>query len=134
MSTNYEGKLNQLKTLSVSEIVNKIQDSSMLPASLIVLKSKKELSDHILKQPYFPNGFESWHETHFEVVQYLISTQDVEGSISNTTSEQIGTGGMYELAKELTDLFEERYKGREWDGDYMDTIEQFLDDENKTRR
>jgi hypothetical protein len=37
---------------------------------------------------------------------------------------------MYELAEELTDRFEKMHEGYEWDGDYFDTIEEFMDDMN----
>ena len=40
-------------------------------------------------------------------------------------SEQ-GHGGLYELAEELTDEFELLNKGRVWDGEFFDEIEEFL--------
>ena len=40
-----------------------------------------------------------------------------------------GTGGIMEYSKELTQVFEEMYKDRVWDGDWPDTIEEYL--ENK---
>ena len=40
-----------------------------------------------------------------------------------------GAGGFYELAQELTDKFEMLNKDREWDGDFWDEIEQFLESE-----
>ena len=43
--------------------------------------------------------------------------------------EAQGRGGLYELAKELTDKFENKYKGKEWDGEFFDTINEFLEEE-----
>lgn len=68
----------------------------------------------------FPNGFDNWHETHFEVCTAI-------GDIVGRTIEEQGTGGLYELAKALTDEFEAMNTGREWYGDYFDEIEDFLD-------
>jgi hypothetical protein len=79
-----------------------------------------------MKQKNFPNGFENWHETHFVIVHHLTETQDYSGSLSNRTREAAGMGGLMELSATLTDQFEQMYKGREWDGDYYDTIEDFI--------
>lgn len=77
----------------------------------------------------FPNGFESWQETHFEVVSYieqLRSQAIIESNLINEIQETKGTGGFYELAEELTDEFEKLNEGREWDGEFFDEIEDFL--------
>lgn len=79
----------------------------------------------------FPNGFASWQETHFEVVSHLAITSDVEGSLSHQRQAESGTGGLYQLAEEITNKFENAHIGVEWDGDYFDTIEQFLEDLEK---
>ena len=76
----------------------------------------------------FPNGFSSWQETHFEIVSaisYRIH-QMQPSSVVWLRNEEQGQGGLYELAEELTDEFENIYQGVEWDGNYMDTIEQFI--------
>lgn len=79
----------------------------------------------------FPNGFESWQETHFEVVQEIalrLSKDVISGRVNDEYSEG-GTGAMYDLAEELTDIFEKRYEGYEWDGEFFDVIEEFLEEE-----
>jgi|LakMenE18May11ns_1017448.scaffolds.fasta_scaffold9232032_2 hypothetical protein len=81
---------------------------------------------------HFPNGFDSWMETHYEVVQAItlkLSNEDMEeDSALYERLEEEGTGGMYMLSEELTDAFEEEYEGAEWGEklDYYDTIENFL--------
>jgi len=75
----------------------------------------------------FPNGFSSWQETHYEVVQYLTSTLDVENSLAIKTQETGGHGALYELAEELTDEFEKINQGKEWDGNFFDEIDLFLE-------
>jgi hypothetical protein len=85
------------------------------------------------KAKHFPNGFTSWMETHYEVVQAItlkLSDEDMEeDSALYELLEEQGTGGMYELSEELTDAFEKEYKGAIWgaDFDYYETIEHFLD-------
>ena len=81
----------------------------------------------------FVNGFENWHETHFEVVSAITQElrkdpNDIAPVVAKRQLEQ-GTGGMYELAQELTDKFEELNKGRYWDGEYYDEIEEFMEKE-----
>lgn len=78
------------------------------------------------------HDFDSWHETHFEVVSQITHywRQDVcESPLVLDRHEMYGTGGLYELAKELTDEFELLNKDRQWDGEFFDEINEFL--ENK---
>ena len=74
----------------------------------------------------FPNGFASWQETHYEIVEHLTLTLDKEGSMAERVHNNMGIGGLYELAEDLTDEFEELNNGREWDGEFFDEIELFL--------
>ena len=76
----------------------------------------------------FPNGFESWHETHFEVVNFISLNYERDSVTSKVAElyERYGTGYMYELAKELTDEFELLNKGRQWNGEFFEEIESFL--------
>ncbi|AGO47680.1 hypothetical protein Phi17218_147 [Cellulophaga phage phi17:2_18] len=75
----------------------------------------------------FPNGFTSWQETHFEVVSKLVKTVHFSGSTAHRKNEEQGTGGLYELAEDLTDKFEKDNKGADWEEkSFFDTIETFL--------
>lgn len=78
--------------------------------------------------PRFPNGFTSWMDTHFEVVSYLTTICEKEGSIAYTTQAMSGTGALYDLAETITAGFEEAHKGREWDGDYLEELENYLEE------
>ena len=84
----------------------------------------------------FPNGFESWMETHHEIVsamtQELLSWNNIpddkrKSKIMSRLYYEQGTGAMYELAQELTDEFEKEYQGVEWDGEFFDEIEKFIE-------
>ena len=80
----------------------------------------------------FPNGFESWMETHHEVVTAIteaMTAEELEPEFQNVATrrrEEQGIGGVYELAEELTDKFEQLNKGREWDGEFFDEVTEFL--------
>lgn len=76
-----------------------------------------------------PNGFASWHETHFEVVKRISECQNTKGTLPYEIYENHGTGGLYDLALSLTDKFELAFAGRQWDGDFFDEIDKFLDQE-----
>jgi hypothetical protein len=85
----------------------------------------------------FPNGFASWQETHYEVVAAI--TNEIADDLNSGFREDLvhktlrenGHGGLYELAEELTDEFELLNKDREWDGEFFDEIERFLDEKFK---
>jgi hypothetical protein len=96
----------------------------------------------------FPNGFASWQETHYEVVtainnncsaedmsevffEYADCVEKRKVNIINRALREKGHGGLYELAEELTDEFESLNKGREWDGEFFEEIERFLDEKFK---
>jgi hypothetical protein len=81
---------------------------------------------------YFKNDFESWCETNFEIVKAI--TEDLNKPepfftvLQKRLNEQ-GTGGLYELAQDLTDKFEEKFKDHIWDGEFFDEIENFIHEE-----
>jgi hypothetical protein len=72
-------------------------------------------------------GFESYLETHYEMVQAITIEHikdEPQGVVRERHDEQ-GHGGLYELAEELTDKFEKENELTQWDGDFFETIEQF---------
>jgi len=80
----------------------------------------------------FPNGFASWQETHFEVVSAIAIELFKDNTPSKLMAERYeahGIGGMYELAKELTDKFEKKFKGKVWDGEWIDVLDDFIKEE-----
>ena len=79
----------------------------------------------------FPNGFGSWQETHYEIVAaitYEVAHDNINDNLIYKTLREKGHGGLYELANDLTDEFENLHKGCEWDGEFFETIENFLDE------
>lgn len=82
-----------------------------------------------------PNGFVSYNETFFEVVNFISQSWDDEKLEYDSKTIQdiqnnVGHGGLWELAQELTVKFETKYKGKDWnDLDYFDYIDTFLEKE-----
>jgi len=84
----------------------------------------------------------SWKETHFEVVQFItghriktgyrIKTDGKSRSVINDTHATSGTGGLYELAEDWTNEFEQLHAGRQWDGEFFDEIEEFCNLKNQS--
>lgn len=65
----------------------------------------------------FPNGFASWQETHYEIVsaiEYEQRKDNPQGVVLERHESQ-GHGGLYELAEELTDEFENKYNSEHWE-------------------
>jgi len=86
------------------------------------------------KQTEFANGFNSWSETHFEIVaaitEQLLSDRAEKFRLSMSEKYHINqdTNGMYLLAERLTNEFEQKNAGREWDGEFFDEVEAFAKD------
>ena len=96
------------------------------------LQSMAKVADaHVEQSKKLCNGLSTYLETHFEVIHYLTETQDNNGSMAQNTMEHSGTGGMYELAESLTDEFEKFNEGTEWDGEFYDEVEAFLEKKEK---
>jgi hypothetical protein len=74
-----------------------------------------------MAMPDFPNGFDSWQKTHFEVVEVLCYIRELE------TSEQPKSfAEMYQLALALTNKYEEQSKGKARTRNLFDDIEEFV--------
>lgn len=85
------------------------------------LPTGKEFNEH-----RFPNGFSNWHETHYFISTHIAAIENNEGSVAYRRRAEQGIGGLWELAQELTDEFETLHEGRQWDGEWMDELEDWL--------
>ena len=115
-----------IKDVSENEYRVKIMDSAIIPDTISVSKNFVWTDDY----KYFPNGFKSWMETHYEIVSSL--TQNL---ISNNPSpvllderERAGSAALVSLAESWTDEFEQINKNRFWDGEFYEEIDQFAYD------
>lgn len=78
---------------------------------------------------------EEYLETHYEVVTEIerINSLEHPNGLVKEKIEKEGFGGLYQLAKELTDKFHTKYKDMGWglELDWFDTLEEFLKEELK---
>ncbi|RMZ61280.1 hypothetical protein D1632_00265 [Chryseobacterium nematophagum] len=75
----------------------------------------------------FPNGITSYLETHCLISTALGSLIDKEIGFACERYSKQDSGGLYELAKELTDEFEKLHYNEEWiDRDYLEEIDFFI--------
>lgn len=88
--------------------------------------------------PDFPNGFDSWQKTHFEVVEVLVYMRDLEKDQQpKTFSEALdrsATKELYQLAIDLTNQYEQQTKGKERKRTLFDEIEDFVWTEIKNKK
>lgn len=80
--------------------------------------------------PDFPNGFESWQKTHFEVVEVLCFIRDLDESKQPKSFaeliDQSATEEMYNLALTFTNKYEEQTRGKTRERSLFDEIEEFV--------
>ncbi len=91
----------------------------------------------------FVNGFESWTETYFLIVEFIVLERN---KIINTNKEKIdvstneiaqtlesqGTTGLWQLAVNWANEFEKSHENEDWeDRDFYETIEAFCETKNK---
>lgn len=89
----------------------------------------------IMAIPDFPNGFESWQKTHFEVVEVLCFMRDLEVDQQPKNFaelvDQSASPEMYHLALDLTNKYEAQNTGKERTRSLFDEIEEFVWNEVK---
>lgn len=73
----------------------------------------------------FVNGFRSWTETYYEVVSF-IAQQKLAGRF-----EDLCHLDSIDLALRLTNQFEITYEGKDWGGEFLETIYDFCETETK---
>lgn len=79
--------------------------------------------------PATEDEFASFRETHFEVVN-AIALENAKDKPCQLISELRMDGGrmaLWDLANELTKEFENKNKGRKWDGEFYDEIDAFVE-------
>ena len=85
--------------------------------------------------PDFPNGFESWQKTHFEVVEVLVYIRGLEEDKKpkgfSEALDQSASEELYNLALNLTNKYEEQTKGKIRKLNLFDEIEDFVWNELK---
>lgn len=70
----------------------------------------------------------TWAATHYEIVVGITSRLFNGGSVPNKRQKDQGIGCLYELAEKLTNEFEQLHARKEWDEEWFDAIEAFLEE------
>lgn len=90
---------------------------------------------HCGSMPVMPNGFASWREIHYMICEGITEALNQEEDKIPPLLQNIdGFGGRWELAEHLTNKFEENHKGTEWDGNFFDEIQSFIEVEFQIKR
>lgn len=80
--------------------------------------------------PDFPNGFESWQKTHFEVVEVLVYIRSLEEDKKPKNFaealDQSATEELYTLALNLTNKYEAQARDKKSERNLYDEIEDFV--------
>jgi hypothetical protein len=76
----------------------------------------------------FKTGFREWAETHHEIVctMHAMIDNDTMPHRLERILEKEGFGGLYDLGIDLTHEFCNIHENRAWEGDWIDTIIEFL--------
>jgi len=93
-----------------------------------VLLVSSMLNQLASKKSSMPKGFREWAETHHEIVctiHALIDNDTIPKRIQNILDTE-GFAGLYDLGIDLTNEFCNTYENKEWDGDWIDTIIDFV--------
>jgi hypothetical protein len=101
---------------------NVTQDEYNLVASMLN-QLAKEKANGVPK-----NGFRDWAETHHEMVctiHALITNDTMPIRLLDIIDDE-GVGGLYALGIDLTNEFCNTYENKEWNGNWIDTIIEFV--------
>lgn len=77
-------------------------------------------------------NMDDYLETYFEIVGgifYAMNSQ--EPSVVRLRYEEQGRCGMYELAKEWADEFHSLHADTEWDGEWLEVLDEFVKSKNE---
>lgn len=81
------------------------------------------------------NGNRSYLETYFEIVDYItmerIKPPSEYSTLFKDIQETSGTCGFWDLAEAWTNEFEAKERGRIWDGEFYEEVEDFCKLKNK---
>lgn len=84
-----------------------------------------------MKDLNFINELESWAETHYEISAAIEKKSKDENSEIHEVIRNNGMFAKHGLAFDLTRKFEKIHDGREWDGEWIDEIDKFIEENVK---
>jgi len=123
-------KLKTLEGMNLDHTYQAVMDA--LYKADNVSKQEVLLVSSILNQlaetKVFKTGFREWAETHHEIVctMHAMIDNDTMPHRLERILEKEGFGGLYDLGIDLTHEFCNIHENRAWEGDWIDTIIEFL--------
>lgn len=128
-----EKTINTLKELLKAFKTHGNSDLNNIPVDTAISMLENAIEELNTK---FPNGFTVYIETFHEVVKFITEhntgeTVEERGTTVYNIQSNEGMWGLTELAKQWTNEFETKNKGREWDGEFIDEIQAFCEDKNR---
>lgn len=80
------------------------------------------------------NNVEDYLETYHEITAYITLAlyEDKKCVVTQRYADQ-GHGGMYELAKEWADEFHSLHAETEWDGEWLEVLDEFFNNKNELK-
>lgn len=126
----FEGHGSNYKRRDECQITIREDDSTLFVGSFPnfcnIIKQGNKMPSGLV----FPNGFDSWHETHYWVSAEIAKADSVyyvNSARINLIRRTEGITGLYALALKLTDKFEAANPDHNWESkDFQDEIEKFL--------
>ena len=80
----------------------------------------------------FTNGFISYKETLIELSMNAHREMRKDQLVLiHTTAEREGRGGIYSILHDWAMEFEQKNKGREWDGEFLEEVDAFFEEKVK---
>lgn len=94
-------------------------------------KAMCKMQDLLLKPIIAARGVDDWVETHFQIITHLLEAMDHPQAYPelHKAYNLTGYGLLYELSVTLTNQFEEDNKDVDFDGDWLDAIDRFFNEE-----
>ena len=124
---NLSSQFNQPEAINKTGFLNKKQSDALDGVIGLIDAIQDQQEDK------FPNGFKNWVETHHVIVENITlilnkSEDEWTQKVFDAQSNE-GTGGIWKLCEDLTDKFEQENIGVEWDGEWFEAIDAFLEKE-----
>ena len=109
------------------DVISELEDvaeysKNELRSARIILKEAKE---YLVTD--YKDELSDYLETYHEITRCI--WEAIDSDFLNEIKlvyDQNGTGAMYELARAYTDEFQRLHHDRQWDGDFFDEIENFM--------
>jgi hypothetical protein len=124
LKSQWESSFKQAIQEGVEESKN-LTWQQFLDASIKVVSQGMQLGVEQAQAQFdsqFPNGLEDYLENHYVIANII----EEEVGIIQRYINRYGSGELWSIAKDITDAFTKEYKDKSWEGNYYDTLQDFV--------